>query len=448
MILTLISRPAARTLAATVLVWLLHVGVATPALALQSVPEVPQPERRSGPADKPAAGGEFWKAKARELRAERRAQRRAERRAAVAERRAARAERRAAAADERRTARLVKRAERAAEPGAEDPDAGQGAAGDDPAQPGEDPADAPAETPAETPADPVEVPADPAEEPAAPARPTDGTSEPAEKPRAEPPAAAPAARKPARSQAPAPVAEPAPAPVDVEPAPGEPAPFFPLPVRPVPYTGAPGTVRTILTAAQRQIGWPYVWGGESRAEGGFDCSGLIDHAYWSAGIELPGRPTAAVLWQMSQPIGKEQLRPGDLVFVGAPSGAPHHVAMYVGDGMVVVARYTGTLITLQPLDAVAWDGFGRLLSGGDVAPAAAQTVNRPADDAPERPDDRNPTPADPTPTRPDAIAWLDRISRICPMPDPEADHDGESDAPATLAELVDPDGDGLPGGVA
>ena len=45
----------------------------------------------------------------------------------------------------------------------------------------------------------------------------------------------------------------------------------------------------VVAAALAQLGWPYVWGGESRAEGGFDCSGLIDYAFAAAG--LPHRAT-------------------------------------------------------------------------------------------------------------------------------------------------------------
>ena len=41
-------------------------------------------------------------------------------------------------------------------------------------------------------------------------------------------------------------------------------------------------VDAVIAAAEGQLGWPYVWGGESRAEGGFDCSGLIDFALAAA----------------------------------------------------------------------------------------------------------------------------------------------------------------------
>ena len=48
-----------------------------------------------------------------------------------------------------------------------------------------------------------------------------------------------------------------------------------------------------INIAKAQIGKPYVWGAESPAEGGFDCSGLIDYAFKQAGIKIPGRLTTS-----------------------------------------------------------------------------------------------------------------------------------------------------------
>jgi cell wall-associated NlpC family hydrolase len=120
----------------------------------------------------------------------------------------------------------------------------------------------------------------------------------------------------------------------------------------------------VIAAALAQVGWPYIWGGDSRSEGGFDCSGLVDYAYAHAGMPLPGRPTAAVLFSMSRPVGRAHLAPGDLAFLYTRRRAPYHVALYVGDGLVVVAPHTGADVQIEPLTAVAWDGYGRLLKGG------------------------------------------------------------------------------------
>ena len=90
--------------------------------------------------------------------------------------------------------------------------------------------------------------------------------------------------------------------------------------RPVDLHGLTGRA-AIVAAAAAQIGWPYVWGGESRAEGGFDCSGLVGYAYRAAGIPLPGRPTAATLWSMARPVPSARWRPA-ISCSRAPARAP------------------------------------------------------------------------------------------------------------------------------
>jgi hypothetical protein len=118
-----------------------------------------------------------------------------------------------------------------------------------------------------------------------------------------------------------------------------------------------GAAARVVAAAEAQLGWPYVWGGESRAEGGFDCSGLVDYAYAAAGLPL-GRPTAAGLQAAALPLPLARaLRPGDLVFAGRPA---HHVGMVVSDGVVIAAPHRGAVVRLEPLGSGTWDGAGRL----------------------------------------------------------------------------------------
>ena len=47
------------------------------------------------------------------------------------------------------------------------------------------------------------------------------------------------------------------------------------------------TIQTVMNAAKNVLNYPYIWGGESPAEGGFDCSGLMQYAYAQAGIKIP-----------------------------------------------------------------------------------------------------------------------------------------------------------------
>jgi peptidoglycan DL-endopeptidase CwlO len=114
----------------------------------------------------------------------------------------------------------------------------------------------------------------------------------------------------------------------------------------------------VVAAALAQLGWPYVWGGESRAEGGFDCSGLVDYAFAAAGLPV-GRLTAAGLQQRAVPLPVGAgLRPGDVVFVGDPA---HHVGLVVASGLAVEAPHRGARVRVETLAAGGWTGAGRLL---------------------------------------------------------------------------------------
>jgi cell wall-associated NlpC family hydrolase len=148
---------------------------------------------------------------------------------------------------------------------------------------------------------------------------------------------------------------------------------YPLPVlgpdrfRAVDLEGLAG-VAAVVAAATAQLGWPYLWGGESRAEGGFDCSGLIDYAFASAGFPV-GRPTASGLQTLTRAIPLASARAGDLVFVGAPA---HHVGLVVAPGLAIEAPHRGAVVHYEPLPEGGWTSAGRL-----AALAATPSVGDP-----------------------------------------------------------------------
>jgi cell wall-associated NlpC family hydrolase len=47
-------------------------------------------------------------------------------------------------------------------------------------------------------------------------------------------------------------------------------------------------------------------------------------------------------------VSRDQLEPGDLVFYGSPI---HHVGIYVGNGDMVDAPYTGVSVRIDPLQS-------------------------------------------------------------------------------------------------
>jgi peptidoglycan DL-endopeptidase CwlO len=109
-----------------------------------------------------------------------------------------------------------------------------------------------------------------------------------------------------------------------------------------PTGGADVDGERIVASATKHLGVPYVWGGTDPATG-LDCSGLVQHVYREAGIELPrvsrdqaraGRPVASLA----------EARPGDLVAFGSPVD---HIGIYAGDGKMVVAPRRGDVVKVQ-----------------------------------------------------------------------------------------------------
>jgi len=107
-----------------------------------------------------------------------------------------------------------------------------------------------------------------------------------------------------------------------------------------------------VAVAERYIGVPYVWGGESPA--GFDCSGLVAYAYAQIGRYLPHYTVAQ--YDMFPKVSISQLQPGDIVFFYGLS----HEAMYVGGGTVIQAPHTGAFVSYASLSSMgAPDGAVR-----------------------------------------------------------------------------------------
>ncbi len=110
----------------------------------------------------------------------------------------------------------------------------------------------------------------------------------------------------------------------------------------VPGGGAPEAA-TVIQAALSRIGSPYSWG--ASGPNAFDCSGLVMWSFQQAGISLPHSSQA--LAQGGQPVSRDQMQPGDLVTYYSDAS---HVAIYIGDGMMVHASTYGTPVRVAPVD--------------------------------------------------------------------------------------------------
>lgn len=97
--------------------------------------------------------------------------------------------------------------------------------------------------------------------------------------------------------------------------------------------------------AKKFLGVPYLWGGTTPS--GFDCSGLVQYVYRSLGINI--NRVSQDQYKQGAHISREDLMPGDLVFF-EKNGDVHHVGMYVGDGYMIHAPYTGAVVSYQSID--------------------------------------------------------------------------------------------------
>ena len=132
----------------------------------------------------------------------------------------------------------------------------------------------------------------------------------------------------------------------------------------------------IADRALAWLGWPYTFDGgnvagptygkavdyDSRNDShvyGFDCSGLVMYAlapWLSVDHSASDQYTQAGTLHPAV----EQLQPGDLVFWSSDGtiAGIGHVAVYLGDGQVVQAPYSGAYIEVTPLDQVEWGYYG------------------------------------------------------------------------------------------
>jgi cell wall-associated NlpC family hydrolase len=118
-----------------------------------------------------------------------------------------------------------------------------------------------------------------------------------------------------------------------------------------------------IVAGEKWIGVPYVYGGggvagpsrSALAHGnysqvGFDCSGLVQYVLAQAGIRAPRLSYDQLKMGHRAPINS--LVPGDLVGFGDGG----HVAVYLGDGLILEAPHTGSSVKARMLgkDEDAW----------------------------------------------------------------------------------------------
>jgi cell wall-associated NlpC family hydrolase len=116
-----------------------------------------------------------------------------------------------------------------------------------------------------------------------------------------------------------------------------------------------------VAAAESALGTPYHYAGScsdphgTNPSGWCDCASLVQMAWAAAGVAIPR--TTYQQWRVGTPVASvSQLVPGDLIFIpgsDATAAGPGHVGMYIGNGMLINAPHTGTVVQLAPVSSWA-----------------------------------------------------------------------------------------------
>ena len=112
----------------------------------------------------------------------------------------------------------------------------------------------------------------------------------------------------------------------------------------------------VIRRGMSQLGVPYSWGGGNAAGPsrgidsgagtvGFDCSGLMLYMFAGVGIKLDHY--SGNQYNAGRKIPTSQMRRGDMIFYGP--NASQHVTMYLGNGQMLEAPYTGSTVKVSPV---------------------------------------------------------------------------------------------------
>ena len=174
----------------------------------------------------------------------------------------------------------------------------------------------------------------------------------------------------------------------------------------------------VVADAEAYLGTPYVWGGEKPGVG-FDCSGLVQWVYAEAGISLPRVAQDQFDAGPHVPAGAT-LYPGDLVFFGSGPQAVEHVGIYVGNGEMIDAPYTGVDVRFDRVSSVSLGYVGAtrpeipdLTTGAGVPVISAEPADLLADTTSSTGSSRSATAAK---ARRHADQWRRWVRRRLPNP--------------------------------
>lgn len=114
-------------------------------------------------------------------------------------------------------------------------------------------------------------------------------------------------------------------------------------------------VDAVIAYAKSFIGTPYVYGGDSPSDGGFDCSGFTKYVFGNYGYSLKRISKDQAL--NGTYVSRAYLQPGDLIFYSFEgNGVISHVGIYLGNGKMIHSPKTGDTVKITDVATSYWRG--------------------------------------------------------------------------------------------
>lgn len=112
-------------------------------------------------------------------------------------------------------------------------------------------------------------------------------------------------------------------------------------------------VNALIDYSKTFVGTPYVYGGDSPSDGGFDCSGFTKYVYGKYGYTL--NRISKDQASNGTYVSRANIQPGDLVFYSFDQNEIiSHVGIYLGNGKMIHSPKTGDTVKITDVSTSYW----------------------------------------------------------------------------------------------
>lgn len=130
----------------------------------------------------------------------------------------------------------------------------------------------------------------------------------------------------------------------------------------------------LMLFAKKMLHLPYKFGGNGTI--GLDCSAYVQKVYGIAGVTIPR--SAREQFRVGEPVDKEELSIGDLVFFRTYASFPSHVGIYLGNNLFIHSSSRSKKITIDSLESPYY--FKRFIGAKRLIEEEEIKIGEPAKD--------------------------------------------------------------------